>query len=58
MKGFKLKMKGFLKKNLLFGAPAGIPDPGSLRKCNFLKGFLKKKLLFGAPAGIPDPESH
>ena len=32
---FTQVLKGFLKKNLLFGAPAGIPDPGSLRKCIF-----------------------
>ena len=32
---------------MTFGDPAGIPDPGSVRKSNFVKGFLKKKLTFG-----------
>ena len=32
---------------MTFRDPAGIPDPGSVRKSNFVKGFLKKKLTFG-----------
>ena len=39
------KFKGNFKEKLSFGAPAGSPDRGSVRKTIFLKGFEKKKKL-------------